>query len=213
MLIVHHLGRSQSERVVWACEELGLPYELKIYKRQPTGAAPPEYKALHPFGSAPVIQDGDVVMGESGAIVEYLCRKHAKGKLAVEPSAKNFADYLYWFHFANGTFVPGGMMAMSAPTPIPGFDPAERERMRRHRYDRSFDMVETRLGAMPYLAGDEFTAADIMMFYPLTRMRTTIPRDVSNSPNTLAYFQRIAARPAFQRAMQKGDPELPPNLT
>jgi glutathione S-transferase len=213
MLVVHHLGRSQSDRIVWLCEELGLPYELRRYDREPTGAAPPEYKRLHFFGTAPVIQDGDVVLGESGAIVEYICRKHGNGRLTAPPNASNFAQYLYWFHFANGTFVPGGMMALAAPMPIPGFDPAQRERMRRHRFDRAFDMVERRLGEQPYFAGPEFTAADIMMVFPMTMMRRTIPRDISGSPNTLAYLQRIGARPAFQRACRKGDPDLVPNLT
>ena len=91
LLVVHHLGRSQSDRVVWACEELEIPYELKLYEREPSGAAPPAYKALHFFGTAPTIQDGDVVLGESGAIVEYVCRKYGNGRLTVEPLAANIS--------------------------------------------------------------------------------------------------------------------------
>jgi glutathione S-transferase len=199
MLIVHHLGRSQSDRVVWACEELQIPYELKRYEREPSGAAPPAYKALHAFGTAPTIQDGDVVIGESGAIVEYVCRKHGKGRLTVEPEAANFAPYLYWFHFANGTFIPGVMIARVSDS--------------RLRLERAYEVVEQRLGQTEYFAGPEFTAADIMMVYPMTMARLTVQKDLSGCPNILAYLKRIGERPAFNRARQKADPGLEPNLT
>jgi len=213
MLVVHHLHRSQSDRIIWLCEELGLPYELKLYDREPTGAAPPAYRALHAFGTAPVIQDGDLVLGESGAIIEYLCRKRGNGRLSVEPSAPNFAQYLFWLHFGNSSFLPAVMMAMAPALPIPGVSEAEREGMRRRRLDRAYEMAEQRLGETDYFAGPEFTAADIMMVFPLTRTRQSVPRDISNCPNMLAYLQRIGARTAFQRACQKGDPDLTPNLT
>src|SRR5262249_21663526 len=106
MLVVHHLGISQSERIVWLCEELGIPYELKRYDRDPqTRMAPADYKALHSMGQAPIITDGDVVLPESGAIMEYIIGKYGDGRLAAKPTDKNFADYLYWFHFANGSFM------------------------------------------------------------------------------------------------------------
>src|SRR4051812_43586247 len=101
MLTVHHLGRSQSERIVWLCEELGLQYELKRYKRDPvTRLAPPEYKALHPIGTAPVITDGELVLAESGAIIEYIIAKYGAGRLARPKGHAEFASYLYWLHFA-----------------------------------------------------------------------------------------------------------------
>jgi glutathione S-transferase len=104
MLTVHHLGKSQSERIVWLCEELGIPYELRRYDRDPvTILAPAEYRALHPIGAAPVITDGDLVLAESAAITEYIIVKHGNGRLALGPSHPGFAAYLYWFHFANGT--------------------------------------------------------------------------------------------------------------
>ena len=107
MLTVHHLGVSQSERIVWLCEELGLDYELKRYDRDPqTRLAPAAYKALHPMGTAPVITDGTVVMSESGAIVEYILARYGKGRLAVGPEQPNFADYVFWLHFANGSMMP-----------------------------------------------------------------------------------------------------------
>src|SRR3954466_9082692 len=105
MLVVHHLGVSQSERIVWLCEELGIDYELKRYERDPvTRLAPPEYKALHPIGTAPVITDADLVLGESGAIIEYLLAKSGGGRFARQKGHPEFANYLYWFHYANGSF-------------------------------------------------------------------------------------------------------------
>ena len=103
-MTVYHLGRSQSERVVWLCEELGLGYELIRYTRDPfTILAPPELKAVHPLGSAPLITDDSPALAESGAIVEYILAKYGAGKLVVTPDKPEFADYLHWFHFANGT--------------------------------------------------------------------------------------------------------------
>src|SRR5665213_1275726 len=103
MLTVHHLGKSQSERIVWLCEELGIPYELKNYARDKvTMLAPADYKALHPIGAAPVITDGDVVLAESGAVVEYILARYGKGRLTLAADHPDFAPFLYWFHFANG---------------------------------------------------------------------------------------------------------------
>ena len=210
MLTVHHLGVSQSERIVWLCEELGIPYELKLYDRIPPGRGmgPPEYKALHPLGTAPIITDGDVVLPESGAIMEYIIGKYGNGRLAVGPEAPNFADYLFWFHFSNATFLPAQTGA-----PRDGADESPRAQFMRARYERAWKMVEDRLGEAPYFAGDELTAADIIMVFDLTTMRAFAPRDISGMPNILAYLQRIGARPAYQRAMAKGDPGMTPMLT
>src|SRR5262245_58416915 len=107
MLTVHHLGKSQSERIVWLCEELGIPYDLKCYDRDPvTRLAPPQYKALHPLGAAPVITDGDLVLAESAAIIEYIVAKHGHGRLVLDADHPDFDQFLYWFHFANGTLQP-----------------------------------------------------------------------------------------------------------
>src|SRR6185295_9882108 len=151
MLTVHHLGISQSERIVWLCEELGIPYELKRYDRDATTRlAPPEYKALHPMGTAPVITDGDVTLAESGAIMDYIIGKYGKGRLAVAPDKPNFADYLYWFHFANGSMMPSQMAGLGAK---PAEEESPRARYMRARCDRAWEMVEQRLGKAPYLAG------------------------------------------------------------
>ena len=111
-LIVHHLGHSQSDRVVWLCEELGVKYELKKYDRSPV-LSPKEYKDLHPIGAAPVIEDdGGVLLAETQACVEWICNKHANGRLIVKPEEKNYADFLYWWHWSNGTFQPTLMRTM-----------------------------------------------------------------------------------------------------
>jgi glutathione S-transferase len=114
VVTVHHLGVSQSERIVWLCEELDIPYELKIYPRESNGAAPAAYKALHPQGTAPIITDGSLALAETGAIVDYLLARHGGGRLTVGPQAPNFPDYLYWLHFGNGFFVPASMMSIVA---------------------------------------------------------------------------------------------------
>ena len=210
MLTVHHLGISQSERIVWLCEELSIPYQLVNYERDPvTRLAPAKYKALHPFGTAPVIVDGSVVLSESGAIIEYIIARHGKGRLAVRPDAPNYADYLFWFHFANASMMPVQFAGAIKPT----LDESPRTRLSRERCERSWQMVEARLGEVPYFAGAELTAADIIMVFVLTTMRVFVPRDISGNPNVLAYLQRIGARPAYRQAMQKGDPTMKPLLT
>ena len=206
MLIVHHLGLSQSDRIVWLCEELGLPYELRRYDRDPTTrAAPPEYKALHPFGTAPVIQDGTLTLAESGAIIEYLCRKHGDGRLLLGPDHPEYANFLFWFHFANGSVLPAVMMEMAAVWL--GVEPdAARAHPTGSRTDKAFAMAEIRLGEAPWFGGDELSAADIMMLFTLTTMRRFAPRDMTRYPNIRAYLKRVGARPAYARAMEKADP-------
>jgi glutathione S-transferase len=213
MLRVHHLGVSQSERIVWLCEELGIPYELKCYERDPvTRLAPAEYKALHPFGTAPVITDDDLVLGESGAIMEYIITKYGAGRLTIKSDSPEFADYLYWFHFANGSMMPAGMVDLViAILGVPS--DGDIVRALRSRGDRAYDMVEKHLGKADYFAGKTFSAADIIMLFPLTTMRAFVPRDLSPYPNICAYLKRIGDRPAYQRAMKKGDPTMTPLLT
>src|SRR5262249_899829 len=155
MLTVHHLGKSQSERIVWLCEELGIPYELKNYARSPL-LAPPEYKALHPIGSAPVITDGDLVLAESGAIVEYITAKYAQGRLTLPPEHPDFANYLYWLHFANGTLQAGmGRGLMLSRLKLTADDPVLA--MAKARLDLAFNLIEARLKDAAYFAGKDFT--------------------------------------------------------
>lgn len=211
MLTVHHLGISQSDRIVWLCEELELPYKLVKYDRDPaTGGGPAAYKALSPFGTAPVIVDGDRVLGESGAVIEYIIHRHGGGRLAVAPDQPNYADYLYWLHFANASLMSAGMVELGFI--FAGVNGSEAAPGIVSRGDRAFNVVEQRLSEAPYFAGDEFTAADIIMQFPLTTMRMFVPRDISPYPNLKRYLARIVERPAFKRALAAGDPGLTPKI-
>lgn len=210
---IHHLGHSQSERIVWLCEELGVPYEIEKYTRDAvTRLSPPELKALHPLGAAPVLEVEGILLAESAAIVEFILARHGRGRLQYGAEHPDFASYLYWFHFANGNLQPTMLRTMIvgrcglAPdhpvlTSLQG------------RLDKVFALLEERLAQNEYLAGNEFTAADIMSVFSLTTMRLFHPVDLTPYPNIRAYLQRIGARPAYQRAMAKGDPDLTPLLT
>jgi glutathione S-transferase len=160
------------------------------------------------MGGAPIITDGDLTLPESGAIVDYIIGKYGNGRLAVTADRPNFADYLYWFHFANGSMMPRQQMGRP-----PTEDESPRARMMRERAETTWTLMEARLGQSPYFAGDELTAADIMLVFGLTTMRAFAPRDLAPYPNIRAYLQRIGARPAYQRAMAKGDPKMTPMLT
>ena len=208
MLTVHHLGKSQSERIVWLCEELGLPYELKHYTRDSvTMLAPPDYKALHPIGAAPVITDGDLVLAESGAIVDYIMAKHGDGRLVLCADDPDFAQFLYWFHFANGTLQAGmGRLMLLNRLKLAEDNPMLVAT--RARVDRAFDLVDARVRDAEYLAGGAFTTADIMMGFSLTTMRYFQPYDLQRCPNVVKYLGRIGNRPAYRRAMEKGDPGM-----
>lgn len=194
MITVHHLAHSQSERIVWLCEELGLPYELVRYERNAAGMAPAEYRALSPFGTAPVITDGDLTLGESGAIVEYLSRRHAGGALLLGPDHPEWTQFLFWFHFANGSFIPALMLDhFAAPGAAPDPD---------GRTARAFRLIEARLAAATWLAGETFSAADVMLCLP----RFAQSRDLSGAPNIAAYLDRLHQRPACAAAMAKAEP-------
>lgn len=209
MLTVHHLGKSQSERIVWLCEELSIAYELKHYTRDAvTSLSPPELKALHPLGAAPVITEGDVLLAESGAIVDYIIARHGGGRLTLGPAHPDFVQYLYWLHFANGNLqsVMGRNMVIGRLN-LPAEHPMVVNV--RGRLRLVLELMEARLAVATWLAGNEFTAADIMTVFSLTTMRNFNPVDLSPYPNILAYLQRVAARPAYQRAMAKGDPGMP----
>lgn len=210
MLTVHHLGQSQSERIVWLCEELELDYELKRYERRADNhLAPDEYKALHPMGIAPVITDGGLVLGESGAICDYIVTRHGQGKLVPAPDHPDFADHLFWFHWANGTFMATAMMQL-----VLGFtDSVGKIPFVADRDRRGWEMVETRLGEAPFFGGQALTTADIMMGYALTTGRGFRQTSIDGFPNLKAYLQRIGERPAYQRAMAKAEPGVDPKLT
>ncbi len=212
MLTVHHLGKSQSERIVWLCEELGLPYELKVYDRDKvTRLAPPDYKALHPLGAAPVIDDNGLVLAESGAIVEYLTARYGKGRLVLAPDHPDYGQFVYWLHFANGTLQPAtGRNMILGRLNLP--DDNAVLRAMKGRLDLALGLVEARLGEADYLAGRDLTTADIMIVFTLTTMRLFLPFDLKPYPNIRAYLARVGQRDAYRRAMNKGDPDMTPML-
>ncbi len=208
MLTVHHLRKSQSERIVWLCEELGIPYGLKCTDRDPvTMLAPAAFKALYPIGAAPVIHDDGVVLAESAAVVEYIFGKYGSGALAVAPDRPNYADYLYWFHFANGTLQPAmGRCMLLGRLALPEDNAVATGA--KGRLALALAHTENRLKTAPYFAGDALTAADIMMVFSLTTMRYFLPVDFASYPNIRAYLQRIATHEGYRRAMRKGDPDM-----
>jgi glutathione S-transferase len=212
MLTVHHLGVSQSERIVWLCEELEIPYQLVRYDRDPvTRLAPAEYKALHPAATAPIITDGALTLLESGAIIDYIIAKYGDGRLALGPDDPDFTNYLFWFHYSNASLMATEMAVLVASFIGAGGDHPILG-MLRERSANGFALTEARLGEAPYFAGRAFTAADIMMLFPLTTMRQFAPRDLGPYPNIRAYLKRIGERPAYLRAMAKGDPGMTPML-
>jgi glutathione S-transferase len=213
MLKIHHLGHSQSERIVWLCEELGVPYELAKYTRDPlTQLSPPELKALHPLGAAPLIESEGILLAESAAIVEFILARYGVGRLQYGPDHPDFASYLYWFHFANGNLQP--VMGRSMFIGRCGLPPDHPIQVSvQGRLDKVLALIEARLAQSDYFAGSEFTAADIMSVFSLTTMRLFHPVDLSPYPNILAYLQRIGGRAGYQRAMANGDPDFRPMLT
>ncbi|CAF1329470.1 unnamed protein product [Rotaria sordida] len=214
MLIIHHLGISQSGRIVWLCEELEIPYQLIHYDRDPQiRLTSKQYKELHPTETAPVIIDDNVILAESGAIIDYIISKYGNGRFKVKPDNPNIADYLFWYHFANGSMMPAFLVDLVVKLlagDTENFN-AIVETLQQRAY-RAIDLAERRLGTNDYFAENEFTSADIMMVFPLTTMRAFSPFDLTSYPNIRAYLKRIGARPGYQRAMKKGDPDFIPLL-
>ncbi|KAG5928926.1 hypothetical protein E4U42_007631 [Claviceps africana] len=205
-LTVHHLEKSQSERITFLCEELKVPYELKMYKRAPT-LAPAEYKALHPQGTSPVIQDGDVTLAESGACMEYIAHKLGNGGLFLPPSDPDYAEFLYWWHWSNGTFQPTVSMIMVANAS--GFaDDHWLLQMSKQRLDKGLTELNKRLAKNEWLAGSRFSAADVMLMFSLTTMRYWTPYSLAGYDHVLGYLERISKREAYQTAMRKCEPDL-----
>ncbi|KNG46072.1 glutathione s-transferase [Stemphylium lycopersici] len=209
-LIVHHLQVGQGERIPWLLEELGIPYELKLYKRSPL-LAPPELKAVYPVGASPVLEDvtdpsNPVKIAESGAISDYIIQKYGNGRMVLGPQHKNFADYLYWFHYANGTLQPGLFRRAMTRGMVGEQDP--RYKGNDARVGIALDHINNRLLNNTWLAGDEFTAADTMTGWCLTTMRVFEPIDLSGYQGILAWLGRIGEREAYRRAMSKADPDL-----
>jgi glutathione S-transferase len=217
MIKVHHLNDSRSQRVLWLLEELGLPYEVVRYQRNPASRlAPPELLAVHPLGKSPVVEDGDIKVAETGAVVEYLLDAYGQGRLRPPPRTEDSRRFTYWLHYAEGSAMPPlllklvfGMLPRRAPAllkPLVNNIAAKAQttfvdpQLRAH-----VDFWEGELGRSEWFAGDAFSAADIMMSFPV-EAGADRAFDPATKPRLKAFLQRIHARPAYQRALERGGP-------
>ena len=217
MIIVHHLNDSRSQRVLWLLEELGLPYEVKRYQRDPkTSLAPAALKAIHPLGKSPVIEDGDVRVAETGAIIEYLLATHPGSGLRPAPNTESGRRYTYWLHYAEGSAMTPlllklvfGQLPKRSPLLIRGVVRAVSDKVQQTFIDPQITTHtawwEDELGRSAWFAGDEFSAADIMMSFPLEAAGSRVPFG-PDKPRIKAFLERIHARPAWQRALERGGP-------
>lgn len=201
MIVVHHLNNSRSQRILWMLEELGLPYEIRRYQRDAkTMLAPPELRRVHPLGKSPVIEDDGLVIAETGAIVEYLVEK-ADGRLGAPAHRDAALRYRFWLHYAEGSLMPPLLVKLVlGRIPLLGKKIAARIQP---MIDRHLDYVESELAQRPWFAGDEMTGADIMMSFPLEAARSRAGLDASR-PATIAWLDKVHARPAYQAALVKG---------
>jgi len=201
LIKLHHLLDSQSERIIWLMEELGLPYALQSYPRDPVmKIAPAELLAVHPLGQAPVIEDGDVTLAESLAITIYILELYGEGRLRIGKDQPGYAAYLYWLTYSIGGLMPQALQHM-ANARTGGAEEGPRAAMMRERKHRHLGMVDARLTTNDWLAGGAFTAADIMCHFPFGVMNKFVPLDLSDYPAIRRWVDRISARPAYQRAM------------
>jgi len=218
MITVHHLNNSRSQRVLWLLEELGLPYEIRKYQRDPTTMlAPPELRAVHPLGKAPVITEGEVTVAESGAIVDYLVSRHGAGRLVPPEGSADRLRYTYWLHFAEGSAMPPLLLKLIfgriQTAPMPFFvKPIARGIANKvlatfvdPNLKNQLDFMEAELARSEWFAGPAFTAADIQMSFPLEAAAQRAGLDASR-PRLMAWLKRIHGRPAYQRALERGGP-------
>lgn len=218
MITVHHLENSRSQRVLWLLEELGVPYEVRRYERDRVSMlAPPELRQVHPLGKSPVITDGDITVAESGAIVEYLVERYYRGQLLPAAGTPERMRWRYWMHFSEGSLMPYLLMKLV-------FDQIEQAKMPFFakpiaraicaktkgafilpNIGRQLDFIEAELATRDWFAGDTFTAADVQMSFPLEAAAARGGLG-SRYPRLQAWLARIHARPAYQRALERGGP-------
>jgi glutathione S-transferase len=218
MLTIHHLENSRSQRILWLLEELGIDYQISRYERdKKTSLAPLNLLAIHPLGKAPVITDGDLTVAESGAIIEYLVNRYDDGRLMPAIGTPQYMDYIYWIHYAEGTFMPLMIVSLimsrieSAPMPFfvkpiaKGIVSKVRAGYLSPNIKRNLEYINTTIGNSAWFCGDELTAADIQMSFPLEAAEVRTALDQAY-PNIKSFLQRMRARPAYQAALEKGGP-------
>jgi glutathione S-transferase len=216
VIVVHHLNNSRSQRVLWLLEELGLDYEVKRYQREPTMMAPGSLAAVHPLGKSPVITDGDKTLAESGAILEYLVETYGQGRFAPAAGTPERLRYTYFMHYAEGSLMPILVMKLIFAR-IPGHVPAlirPVARMISNGADRirlepelatHLAFLERELAERQWFAGSEFSAADVQMSFPLEAAAARAGLG-ARFPKLGAFLDRVQARPAYKRAIERGGP-------
>jgi glutathione S-transferase len=218
MLTVHHLNNSRSQRVLWLLEELGVPYEIVRYQRQPDMRAPAELRAIHPLGKSPVITDNGNVVAESGAIVDYIIDTYGDGRLIPPAKTPQRLRYTYWLHYAEGSAMPPLLLKLifdriGSGQGMPFFaKPIGRAiaakvkaLMIEPNLKRQLDFMESELSRSEWFAGDDFSAADIQMSFPVEAAAMRAGLDASR-PQLMTFLKKIHARPAFRRALERGGP-------
>jgi glutathione S-transferase len=218
MITVHHLEHSRSQRVLWLLEELGVDYDVKRYARDPASSlAPVALRDVHPLGKSPVVTDGDITVAESGAILEYLVDRFGPH---LRPAVGTLAQrrYTYWMHFAEGSAMPNLVMALifgrirQAPMPFFAKPIAKgiADKVINSFIDpniaRQMDYIERELHSRPWFCGDDFSAADVMMSFPLEAAAARKRLDATKHPHTTAWLAKLHVRPAYKRALERGGP-------
>jgi glutathione S-transferase len=201
MLTVHHLNNSRSQRVLWLLEELELDYAIEKYQRNPeTNLAPPELEAVHPLGKSPILTDGDNTVIESGAIIDYVLRRHGDGRLRPAEGTVEHEQYLQWLHYAEGSVMLPLMLRMYTgrlPDGGEALQPRINDELNRH-----LGYLDTSLDGADWLVGNTFSGADIQMSFAAEI--APLLHTLEPFPNLAAYRNRIHARPAYARALEKG---------
>ncbi len=216
MIVVHHLNNSRSQRILWMLEELDVPYEFKRYEREPSMQAPAALRAVHPLGKSPVITDDGKVLAESGAILEYLVDTYGSGRLRPAPGTPERINYNYFMHYAEGSLMPLLLMKLifsRIPARLPIFmRPVGRaiakganKTLLDPQIGGHFMFLEGELAKREWFAGAEFSAADIQMSFPLEAAAARAPI-VRQMPKLAAFLDRIHARAAYKRALERGGP-------
>ena len=216
MITVHHLNNSRSQRVLWLLEELGVEYDIRRYQRDSkTMLAPAELRNAHPLGKSPVITDGGLTIAESGAIIEYLVERYGNGRLLPAAGTPEKLRYRYWLHYAEGSIQPMLLMKLifdrieKAPMPFFARPVARaisgktKNSLIEPNIKRHLDYMEAELGKTRWFAGDEFTAADVQMSFPLEAATVRGGLD-SRWPSLMGFLKRIHERPAYKRALERG---------
>jgi glutathione S-transferase len=216
MITVHHLENSRSQRVLWMLEELGLDYEVKLYKREPSMQAPASLRSVHPLGKSPVITDSGRTLAESGAILEYLVEAYGNGRFAPAPGTPERLHYTYFLHYAEGSLMPLLFLKLvfnKIPERVPwmmrpvakAISTGADKTLLGPQITNHFAFLEGELAKREWFAGPEFTAADIQMSFPLEAADARVGF-AGRLPKLKGFVERIQARPAYKRALEKGGP-------